>query len=93
MGSRNKTSRTIGKNKPVFQGRVITKKKQKQHDRAIKNTQKWLASKGLVAAPEEEMSDLVVSSNPKLQRVVVEVPDHVLAAAAAGPGTTLGQPQ
>lgn len=37
--------------------------------------------------------DLVVSSNPKLQRVVVEVPDHVLAAAAAGPGTTLGQPQ
>lgn len=37
--------------------------------------------------------DIVVSSNPKLQRVVVEVPAEVLAAAAAGPGTTLGQPQ
>ncbi|ORX46040.1 hypothetical protein DM01DRAFT_1386318 [Hesseltinella vesiculosa] len=30
--------------------------------------------------------------NPKKQRVQVIVPDEVLAAAAAGPGTTLGNP-
>jgi len=52
-----------------------------------------LASKGLIEY-EEEMKDVVLPS-PGRQRVMTAcIPsDEVLAAAAAGPGTTLGGPQ
>ncbi|KAL7321750.1 hypothetical protein PS15m_001487 [Mucor circinelloides] len=73
--------------------RVITKKKQKQLEKALRNEKKLLASKGLIEY-EEEMKDVVLPS-PGRQRVMTAcIPsDEVLAAAAAGPGTTLGGPQ
>ncbi|KAI8075835.1 uncharacterized protein B0P05DRAFT_546593 [Gilbertella persicaria] len=73
--------------------RVVTKKKQKQLERAIKNEKKMLASKGLIEL-EEEMKDVALP-NPLRQRVMNACmpSDEVLAAAAAGPGTILGGPQ
>ncbi|KAI9366212.1 hypothetical protein BD770DRAFT_375647 [Pilaira anomala] len=73
--------------------RVVTKKKQKAIEKAIRNEKKLLASKGLIEY-EEEMKDVVLPS-PGRQRVMNTcVPsEELLAAAAAGPGTTLGGPQ
>lgn len=73
--------------------RVVTKKKQKQMEKALRHEKKLLASKGLIDY-EEEMTDVAIP-NPGRQRVMAAcVPsDEVLAAAAAGPGTTLGGPQ
>ncbi|KAI8380608.1 hypothetical protein EDC96DRAFT_561196 [Choanephora cucurbitarum] len=73
--------------------RVVTKKKQKQLERAIKNEKKALAAKGLIDY-EEEMKDVALP-NPLRQRVITACipPEEVLAAAAAGPGTVLGGPQ
>ncbi|KAI9488350.1 hypothetical protein BDB00DRAFT_848559 [Zychaea mexicana] len=42
---------------PVFQGKVITKKKQKLHDRAIKMEKRYLHQKGYLEAPEEDMEE------------------------------------
>lgn len=54
---------------------------------------KLLASKGLIDY-EEDMKDVALPS-PGRQRVMTAcIPsDEILAAAAAGPGTTLGGPQ
>ncbi|KAI9311205.1 hypothetical protein BX666DRAFT_1998923 [Dichotomocladium elegans] len=65
MGSRSKKNdparNAIAKGKPVFQGRVISKKKQKQHDRAAKMEKRWLAAKGLIEAEEEMKGTLNAS--------------------------------
>ncbi|KAI8642581.1 hypothetical protein BD408DRAFT_343939, partial [Parasitella parasitica] len=73
--------------------RVITKKKQKQFEKALRNEKKLLVAKGLIDY-EEDMKDVILPS-PGRQRVVSAcIPsDEILAAAAAGPGTTLGGPQ
>ncbi|KAI7905837.1 uncharacterized protein BX663DRAFT_242617 [Cokeromyces recurvatus] len=75
----------------ITTNRVITKKKQKKIEKALKY--KYLASKGLIDY-EEEMKDVVLP-DPGKQRVITAcIPsDEILAAAASGPGTTLGGPQ
>ncbi|KAI8975286.1 hypothetical protein BDF20DRAFT_822233 [Mycotypha africana] len=73
--------------------RVVTKKKQKQLEKALKNQKKLLAAKGIIEY-EEDMKDVALP-DPGRQRVITACipPDEVLAAAAAGPGTILGAPQ
>ncbi|KAI8881541.1 hypothetical protein K501DRAFT_222747 [Backusella circina FSU 941] len=77
----------------VTSAKVMTKKKQKQLEKAIRNEKKLLAKKGIIEY-EEDMKDVVLP-DPGRQRVMTAcVPsDDILAAAAAGPGTTLGAPQ
>ncbi|KAI8143095.1 hypothetical protein BJV82DRAFT_669224 [Fennellomyces sp. T-0311] len=76
----------------VFQGRVQSKKKQKQVERAAKLEKRLLHQKGFLDAPEEHMEDAALVTFQK-QKVVVDIPEEVLLAAASGPGTTLGQPR
>ncbi|KAL4210392.1 hypothetical protein CU097_000311 [Rhizopus azygosporus] len=73
--------------------RVMTKKKQKQLEKAIRHEKKLLAKKGLIDY-EEDMKDVAIV-DPGRQRVITAcIPsDEILQAAASGPGTTLGQPQ
>ncbi|CAO3629555.1 unnamed protein product [Cunninghamella blakesleeana] len=71
----------------VVSVKVVSRKKQKQLEKAICNEKKLLASKGIIEM-EEEMKD-VVQVAPERRRVVVEIPEEILAAAASGPGTTL----
>ncbi|KAG1436913.1 hypothetical protein G6F56_013350 [Rhizopus delemar] len=88
-------SRSIKKSKSGIQPsitttRVVTKKKQKQLEKAIRHEKKLLAQKGLIDY-EEEMKDVAIV-DPGRQRVVTAcIPsDEILQAAASGSGTTLG---
>ncbi|ORZ02248.1 hypothetical protein BCR43DRAFT_481245 [Syncephalastrum racemosum] len=91
-----KNPKGIDKSKPspIIKGRLMSKKKQKQYERALKNEQKHLLKRGLIDAPEEEMTDAdgQVMLAQKVNRVTIDIPAEILAAAANGPGTTLGQP-
>ncbi|KAI9032731.1 hypothetical protein CLU79DRAFT_727655 [Phycomyces nitens] len=91
-------ARGIAKSKSKFAPAITcvnvrSKKKQRQFEKAVSNEKKLLAKMGLIEyVPEEEMSD-VVKVSPEMQRISVEVAPELLAAAAAGQGTTLGGPQ
>ncbi|KAI8066763.1 hypothetical protein BC940DRAFT_347501 [Gongronella butleri] len=95
LNSQRRRISKVKKSKASFEKTVLhgkqglSAKKQKQMDRAIRNEQRFMASLGMGDGPEEEMTD-VVQADPKKARVQVIVPEEVLAAAAAGPGTTLG---
>ncbi|KAG2217037.1 hypothetical protein INT45_003993 [Circinella minor] len=77
---------------PVFQGRVISKKKQKQLEKAVKLEKRLLHQKGYLEAPEEDMQDANALVPSQKQKVIVEISAEALKAAASGRGTTLGQP-
>ncbi|KAI9309381.1 hypothetical protein BJ944DRAFT_258637 [Cunninghamella echinulata] len=81
-----KRARTKG-SPTVLSVKVLSKKKQKHLEKAIRNEKKLLASKGYIEM-EEEMKDAVALA-PERRRVVVEIPEEILAASASGPGTTL----
>ncbi|KAG0167198.1 hypothetical protein DFQ30_006288 [Apophysomyces sp. BC1015] len=75
----------------VLTVKVMTKKKQKQLEKAIRNEKRLLVSRGIIEM-EEEMKD-VVDTPVEKQRVVVEISPELLEVSAAGPGTTLGAPR
>ncbi|KAI8379680.1 uncharacterized protein BYT42DRAFT_604989 [Radiomyces spectabilis] len=75
----------------VLTVKTMSKKKQKQYEKALRNERRLLASKGIIQL-EEEMTD-VVDEPAKKRFVTVEIAPEMLAAAAAGPGTVLGAPQ
>ncbi|KAI9475912.1 MAG: hypothetical protein EXX96DRAFT_575113 [Benjaminiella poitrasii] len=77
----------------ITTNRVITKKKQKKIEKALKHEKKYLAAKGLIDY-EEEMKDVVLPEPGKQRVITACIPsDEILAAAASGSGTILGGPQ
>jgi len=71
--------------------KVVSKKKQQQLAKALKHEQKALAAQGKIVI-EEEMAD-AIEEDTQQRTAEIEIPQEVLAAAASGPGTTLGGPQ
>ncbi|KAG0177205.1 hypothetical protein DFQ28_006366 [Apophysomyces sp. BC1034] len=67
----------------VLTVKVMTKKKQKQLEKAIRNEKRLLVSRGIIEM-EEEMKD-VVDTPVEKQRVVVEISPELLEVSAAGP--------
>ncbi|CAO3586804.1 unnamed protein product [Absidia cylindrospora] len=72
----------------VTASKNLSRKKQKKVEKALRNEKNYLVSRGLIDQ-EEEMRDIVEVPREK-QRVVVTIPEDILAASLAGPGTTLG---
>ncbi|KAG2189260.1 hypothetical protein INT44_004402, partial [Umbelopsis vinacea] len=71
--------------------KLVSKKKQQQFAKALKNEQKGLAAQGKIVI-EEEMAD-AIDEETQQRTGDFQVPEEVLVAAASGPGTTLGGPQ
>ncbi|KAF7726142.1 vesicle coat component [Apophysomyces ossiformis] len=67
----------------VLTVKVMSKKKQKQLEKAIRHEKRNLASRGIIEM-EEEMKDVETASLEK-QRVIVEIAPELLEASAAGP--------
>ncbi|OZJ03018.1 hypothetical protein BZG36_03964 [Bifiguratus adelaidae] len=79
-----KTNTTV-----VNHGKVMSKKKVQQLERAVRNERQNLGKD----MGEMEMQDLpIIESDPRLAKHAFVVPENILAAAASGPGTTLGAP-
>ncbi|KAI8340255.1 hypothetical protein BC941DRAFT_450733 [Chlamydoabsidia padenii] len=84
-----KAKRAASKPAPaVTASKNLSRKKQKKIEKALRNEKNYLAGRGLIEV-EEEMKDVVEVPREK-RRVVVTIPEEILAASAAGPGTTLG---
>ncbi|SAM03550.1 hypothetical protein [Absidia glauca] len=84
-----KARRAASKPAPaVTASKNLSRKKLKKVEKALRNETNYLVSRGLIEK-EEEMKDIVEVPREK-RRVVITIPEEILAASAAGPGTTLG---